>query len=181
MKLFKFLIFIVVVFSILNFVLSKFISYYKPENINIVYKYSYEYDLEPELVLALIHAESKFEQSAISSKGASGYMQIMEGTAYWAAENIGLEDFEYDDIFNAETNIQLGCWYIRNLINQFGDINTAIVAYNAGSGNVSRWLKEQRTTKINEDNIPFKESDDYLKRVLFNYKVYEFYLKYVGE
>ncbi len=181
MKLFKFLIFLLFIFLTTYILYKSFEIYYKPKDLDIVYKYSKKYDIEPELILAIIHAESKFNESAVSNKGASGYMQIMEGTADWGAKSIGLEDYSYDNISNPEINIQIGSWYIRNLLDEFNDLNTAIVAYNAGSGNVTRWLKEQNISKIDKDNIPFDESSTYLKRVLFNYKIYKIYLKYVGE
>ncbi len=155
--------------------------YYKPHHLDLVYKYSEIYNLEPELVLSIMRVESKFDQYAQSHKGASGYMQLMEGTADWAASTIELENYSYEDIFSPEVNIQLGCWYVANLLREFQDVETAVVAYNAGSGNVTRWLKEQNITKIDKDNIPFKESSDYLKRVSLNYKIYKFYLKYIGE
>ncbi len=181
MRLLKFLLFLAFLYLLAHIAVKGFKIYYEPKNLDIVYKYSSEYDLDPALVLAIIHAESKFEQYAVSSKGASGYMQLMEGTADWISENIKLENYSYDNIFDPEINIQLGSWYIKNLLQQFNDLNTAIVAYNAGSGNVSRWLEEQNISKIDEENIPFEESKTYLKRVLFNYKIYKQYWKYIGE
>ena len=59
-------------------------------------------------ICAVIHAESRFNADAISSKGASGLMQIMEDTAYWLAPKMGLEDFDYETIFDPDVNIRMG-------------------------------------------------------------------------
>ncbi|MFV0519432.1 MAG: lytic transglycosylase domain-containing protein [Lachnospirales bacterium] len=177
MKIFKVLCCVLLIFI----AFMSFKIYFKPSHLDLIYKYSEKYGLEPELVSAIIRTESKFDQFATSHKGAKGYMQLMEGTADWGASMIDLEGYSYEDIFDPEINIELGCWYVSNLIKEFGDIDTAIVAYNAGSGNVTRWLKEQEIDKIDKKNIPFKESENYLKRVNRNYKIYKLYLRYIGE
>lgn len=181
MKKNRYFIIILILLIVLFFLFFKilFSSFFQKEEVELIIKYSEEYNLEPALISAMIHTESSFNKDAISYKGASGYMQIMEQTAYWAAEEIGIEDFSYEMVNNPEINIQIGCWYIRNLINQFGDINTALAAYNAGSGNVSSWLKDEKysldgkTLKV----IPYNETKNYIKKVGRRKYIYDILFK----
>ena len=145
--------------------------------IEIVEKYSEEYDLAASLVFAVIHAESRFRPDAVSKKGAGGLMQIAEITADWAANELPLTDFNGADIFDPEINIKIGCWYLSKLNKQFGGVTeTVLAAYNAGSGNVSSWLKDDR---YSDDGrvlrfIPFGETRLYIKKVNDNVPIYEF-------
>jgi len=133
---------------------------------DIIEHYAAKYDLPLELIYAIIRAESSFNRYAVSRAGASGLMQIMEPTGVWAAEQIGLVDFDYEWIFEPELNIHIGTWYINRLIRQFGgNVDTALAAYNAGSGNVSSWLSEQGATDNTLVHIPFGETRDYVARV----------------
>ena len=154
--------------------------YYPLKYIDIIENNCQKYQLEPDLVCAVIHAESKFNNAARSRKGASGLMQIMESTADWAAEEIGLENFTYDQIFEPEINIQIGCWLLNRLEKQFGSIEQAVCAYNAGSGNVSKWLDNPRYSRDGKhlDVIPFPETENYIKRVRFNQTVYDVILRF---
>ena len=139
----------------------------------IIEHYADVYDLPPELIYAIIRAESSFNRYAVSHAGASGLMQIMEPTGNWAAQQMGLSDFDYGRIFEPEINIRIGAWYISRLIGQFGgNLDTALAAYNAGSGNVSRWLLEQESTDHSLSHIPFLETRNYVERVNFYQNVY---------
>ncbi len=176
----KFLFWAIIILSVFSLIFTMFLSYYRIYDYNIITKYAGMYELEPEFVCAVIHAESKFEKNAKSSADANGYMQIVQQTADWAAEEIGIIDYDYSRIHEPEINIQIGSWYLRNLIDQFGDVKTALCAYNAGSGTVSEWLENDTLTKNGElINIPYKETEQYIKRVEINYYVYKFLFKYV--
>ena len=61
----------------------------------------------------------------------------------------------------------MGCWYIKRLLIQYNNVDTALAAYNAGSGNVSKWLKNEEYSKDGENLIiiPFKETREYVKKV----------------
>lgn len=141
-----------------------------------VYKYSAQYKVDPYLVFSIIKAESGFDPKATSHKKARGLMQISEVTANWGAKTLKIEKFSYDKLYDPETNISIGCWYINNLMREFGD-NTQVVlaAYNGGSGNVSEWLKDTRYSKSGStlDKIPFKETENYVKKVQNYYSVYK--------
>ncbi len=149
------------------------------EDYEIIQAYSEKNNIPIELVCAIINVESGFNPNAVSNKGASGYMQLMEQTANWGIETLGIEGVTYNDIFDPELNVALGTWYFKNLYNQFGSEKLAIISYNAGSGNVSKWLK-QNNGDIEEtmQNIPYKETKNYYYKVKINETVYKYLLKY---
>lgn len=115
-----------------------------------------KYDVSPSLIASLINAESSFNKNKISKKGAIGLMQVLPSTAnYVTDQNLNL--------FNAADNIDVGVHYLANLIKKFGDVDTALFAYNAGEGNVTRWLSEQGTTKLT--SCPFPETNAYVEKI----------------
>ena len=133
------------------------------------------YAIDPYLVMGMIKAESNFDEDAVSVKNATGLMQIMEPTALWLADRMQLADFEYQDITKPEINIKMGCYYISYLIEQYeGNIENALAAYNAGGGNVNRWLRDSSCSKDGKalDAIPFPETKRYVNRVLNNMRMY---------
>lgn len=134
--------------------------------------YSKEFDIDENLVYSVIKVESKFNKKAVSRRNAKGLMQISDITQNWAEEELGLKD---TDIFDPETNIKIGCWYLSKLYKEFNDLDLVITAYNGGSGNVNKWLKNtdysHDGSKLHE--IPFNETKNYLKKVKENYLVYK--------
>ncbi len=153
--------------------------YFPLKDYDIIRSYADANGLKYETVCAIINVESGFNPNAVSNKGASGYMQLMEQTANWGIETLGLQDKTYADIFEPELNIALGTWYFANLNRQFGSEDLAIISYNAGSGNVSKWLE---SNDFNEEetinNIPFKETKNYYIKIKFNELVYKYLLKF---
>lgn len=142
----------------------------------LVYCYAEEYQVNPYLVGAMIRVESKFNDRAESEAGARGIMQIMPETAQWAAEQMQLEGFHPDRLYEPEYNIRIGVWYLANLLSEFdGDVVLAVAAYNAGRGNVRHWLESKlwdgdlRTV----DQIPYRETRNYVKDVMFTCRIYE--------
>lgn len=134
------------------------------------------YDLDPMFVAAVINVESKFKEKAESGKGAMGLMQIIESTALWGSKEIGLDKFEKEDLYDPLTNIQIGCWYLSRLRMEFGEEKQLILAaYNGGSGNVSKWLNnsEYSIDGKNLIKIPFKETSEYVVKVLAQYEKYQ--------
>jgi len=132
----------------------------------LIFHYSAERDLDPFFVMGVIRAESTFRSQATSPVGASGLMQIMPTTGEWLAERMGIS-FELDDLFNPAYNIRMGTYYLRHLINIFGYTDTALAAYNAGTGNVTNWLNDERYSADGTTlhTIPFPETREYVERV----------------
>jgi soluble lytic murein transglycosylase len=139
-----------------------------------------KYGLELSFVCALIHTESRFDANAVSGKSASGLMQLTKPTADWGAEEIGIKNYSYENILTPDINIELGCWYISKLIDQYGDENTALAAYNGGSGNVDRWLEDKKTSPDGKtlQNVPFKETQTFVERVGKSKKIYKYLLEF---
>lgn len=132
-------------------------------------KYSEEYGLEKTVVYAVIKAESGFDAGDRSHTGARGLMQIMPETGEWAAELIGIEEYDAEKLYDPETNIHIGCWYLRYLLDMFeNNLPTALAAYNAGLGNVSRWLEDTSYSADGSslDLIPYKETDGYIEKTM---------------
>ena len=92
-------------------------------------------------------------------------MQILPATAEEIAAKLDLKNY---DLKNPQTNIRFGTFYLSELIKNFGDIDAALAAYNAGPTNVRAWLKEDESLK----KIPFKETREYVKKVRKNLKIY---------
>jgi soluble lytic murein transglycosylase len=108
----------------------------------IVVAHAENYRLEPELVAAVIYQESKFDADAVSPSGAVGLMQLLPETGQGIADRTGGNEWTPDDLKHAELNIRYGCWYLRHLLDKYGDEELALAAYNAGQTNVDRWRDE---------------------------------------
>ena len=130
-----------------------------------------KYNLDPYLVCAMIKTESGFDETAVSPVGAQGLMQIMPETADWIAEKLEMTSY---DIFDPETNIEFGCWYLSFLQEKFSSQNTIIAAYNAGHGKVAEWLEgEHSADGENLDDIPYEETEKYVGKVARAYEKYK--------
>lgn len=138
-------------------------------------RYSEIYDLDPFLVAAVIKVESGYNKDATSNKDAKGLMQIGPTTGKWAAEVLGVDDYKEEMLFDPQINIRFGTWYIRQLKGEFNeDMDLVLAAYNAGSGNVTNWLMDERYSTDGEmlSYIPFEETRNYLEKVHFNQRAY---------
>lgn len=142
-----------------------------------VYKYSEENELDPLLSLAIIKAESNFDEKALSTSDAIGLMQLLEKTAEEIAlKDLAMESFKREDLYNPETNIKIGLKYFSKLLKEYDySYNLALAAYNGGTGNVQKWIEQGIIKKDGEDieNIPFKETNNYVRKINRNYKIYK--------
>lgn len=141
----------------------------------IVEKYSDNYDLDKYLVYAVIRTESKFDRTALSGSGAYGLMQIREDTAGDCAKKIDMDVNLPEDLYDPDTNIHLGTYYLSWLLKRYdGDIPVAVAAYNGGIGNVDEWLANSDYSDGNGGlgEIPFPETADYVKGVNQSYEKY---------
>jgi soluble lytic murein transglycosylase len=124
----------------------------------IVRGHARNYQLEPALLAAVIYQESKFDAEARSDAGAVGLMQLQPETAKGIALRTGGSKFRVDDLTDPEINVRYGSWYLRHLLDKYGDEELALAAFNAGQGNVDSWLREDK-------GIAFAETRHYVDRV----------------
>ena len=136
---------------------------------------SSEYGLEPALVYAIIKAESGFKPNAVSQAGAVGLMQLLPSTAKWIAEEVG-DEFDYNQLFVVEKNIEYGCFYLDYLFDKFGDIDIVVCAYNAGETKVRDWILDGVLVK---EKIDYEETREYLRKVKRFYGIYKNKEKYL--
>ena len=141
-----------------------------------VYKYAEEYDVDPLIIFSIIKAESGFDSQIVSKKGAIGLMQLMETTAEEIAEDLEVEYKKGETLYNPEMNIKLGVNYYAQLLKIYDNDNSlALAAYNAGIGNVDNWIKNEVIQDDGSDieNIPFNETNNYVRKTLRNYEIYK--------
>lgn len=128
------------------------------------------YAIDPYVVAGLIRQESVFNPTAISRVGARGLMQLMPSTARHIARSQGIGQVTAADLYNPVLNIKLGMYYLSQRLGDFGRIEYAAAAYNAGPGRVRQWLAARRDMDIEEwiEHIPFSETRGYVQGVLRN-------------
>jgi soluble lytic murein transglycosylase len=135
-----------------------------------------EYNFDPLLVFSLIRQESFFEGFIISSAGAKGLMQIMPATGEEISKTLNWPvEYQESDLYRPIINIRMGTSYLSRMRTFFDDdIYAALAAYNAGPGNVLKWIE-----KANNDQdlfleiIPFEETRRYLRNIYTFYRIYE--------
>lgn len=139
-----------------------------------VEKYSQENNVDQLLIYSIIKAESNFNVNAKSRSNAIGLMQVMPSTAKEIGKYFYVEDITEKELYDAELNIKIGTAYFKSLLDKYNNINLALIAYNAGMGNLDNWLEQEIIDKDgkNLENIPYEETKNYVKRILQNYKVY---------
>ncbi len=134
--------------------------------------WSEEFELEPWHVAAVVCCESGFWEQSVSKVGARGLMQIMPETGEWLAGKFGEESqYRVDVLFDPETNLKYGCWYLGWLMRRYeGDRILVTIAYHAGHGKVDSWLKKPEISPdgktIPVENIPYDATRSYVRRVL---------------
>ena len=139
--------------------------------------YSSEYNIPEYIIFAVIETESGFDKNAESNAGARGLMQMTPSTFKWLTgpEHLG-EKLDVDKLYEPEVAIKYGTYYLNYLYKKF-DYNwdNTFAAYNAGEGNVAKWLKDEQYSDENGNliNIPFGETDRYVKKVNDNIKTYK--------
>lgn len=131
--------------------------------------YSKKNHVDPFLVAAIIKNESGFDNKAVSHVGAVGLMQIMPETGRWIAEQMGLNDYKDENLYQTRTNIRMGCWYLGELEYEFKhNLALMLIAYNAGRGQTHAWMEKfSWDDNFNDLNaIPFPDTREYVTRVL---------------
>lgn len=151
---------------------------YKKEYSEYVEKYSKLYNVDENLVYAVIKAESNFNPYAKSNKNAIGLMQLIESTAKDITRRIDIEvsnEELHSKLQEIDFNINLGTKYLSILIEKYQNMEIAITAYNAGIGTVDNWIEKGiiKADGSDVENIPYKETNNYVRKILRDYKIYK--------
>ena len=132
------------------------------------------------LAHGITRQESSFDRSAISHAGARGMMQLMPGTAREQAGKMGVGYDGYRLTTDPAYNVMLGTAYFQRMLNIWdGNVPLAVASYNAGSGNVGKWVRRYGDPRGRQsvvswiEQIPFSETKAYVQRVIENSVVYD--------
>ena len=137
---------------------------------------SSDFNVEKELIWAIIKTESNYRKDAISPVGALGLMQMMPYTGKNLAIMLNISPFNAEVLQNPKLNIKFGTRYLKRLLDQFDNsIVLASAAYNAGPHRVNRWLTNFNNLNTDEfiDHIPFRQTRGYVKKVIKHYHIYK--------
>ncbi len=140
--------------------------------------YEEKYNIDENLIFALMKAESNFDPKAISNSKAIGLMQLMEETAKEVAKKNKIElstTNTKEELFNVYKNIEIGTCYLSTLMDRYKNKEVALAAYNAGIGTVDAWIEEKiiKSDGTDIENVPYKETNNYIRKILRDYKIYE--------
>jgi soluble lytic murein transglycosylase len=145
-----------------------------------ILKYSTEYNVEPEFLLAIIREESRFKADAGSHAGAQGLMQIMPATGKSIANQIGISNFNESMLHDPETSIKMGSYYISKMLSNFeSNKYFALGAYNGGPGAMQKWISKYGSLDIDEfiESLTYDETKNYIKKVMLSYFIYNLLYK----
>jgi soluble lytic murein transglycosylase len=135
---------------------------------DIIRQQAREKGLDPSLIAAVIYAESRFRDGQTSPAGALGLMQLTPSTAHYIARKSGGTQFVVDDLATPQVNISYGAYYLRYLLRRYdGNEDLALAAYNAGEGNVDKWIARAQAhgRALTIAAIPYGETRAYVQRV----------------
>ncbi|HUQ88854.1 MAG TPA: transglycosylase SLT domain-containing protein [Vicinamibacterales bacterium] len=139
-------------------------------------KYSKERNLDPFVVAALVAQESNFDPVVVSHANAYGLMQILPSTGRSYARKLGVRPFSTRRLTEVDINVRLGTQIFADEIRKYGGVHFALAAYNAGGSRVIQWQREKPGLAQDEfiDDIPFPETQNYVKRILGTAEDYRF-------
>ncbi len=165
----SFMVLTVIFFGFLSILKILYPTDYK----NFVEIYTEENNLSEYFVYAVIECESGYDEKAVSYADAKGLMQLTPETFQWLQSKKG-EKLGEEMLFDPETNIKYGCYFYGILFETYKDEATAIAAYHAGMGNVSKWLRDERYSKDGKTlyEIPFKNTKNYVNKVMKTKNIY---------
>jgi len=139
-------------------------------------KYGKEKQVDPRLVLSIMRQESRFQANVKSVAAARGLMQFISTTSNKMAEEMEIESFKQDDLYNPPTAVRFGSHYMANIFKDFPNQPPAVAAsYNAGEDRMARWLKRSKTEDPDRyvSEVVFTQTKDYVYKVMANYRVYQ--------
>lgn len=151
------------------------VTTYPMEYQDLIRKYAAENELPAAYVASVILAESSYRADAVSSANAQGLMQILPETGDWIAGKFD-ETYQEGCLFDPETNIRYGCWYLGFLMRRYdGDMRCASAAYHQGQGTVDKWLANPEFSRDGKtlDKFDSQATETYVNRIMKYYETYE--------
>ncbi len=139
-------------------------------------KYGKAESVDPRFILSIMRQESRFNANVKSAAAARGLMQFISSTSQKMAEELEIQAFVQDELYDPPTAIQFGAHYLANIYEDFPNQPVAVAAsYNGGEDRMARWLKRSRTNDPNRytSEIVFFQTKDYAEKVMANYRVYK--------
>ncbi|MDR1195121.1 MAG: lytic transglycosylase domain-containing protein [Endomicrobium sp.] len=132
------------------------------------------FNVDPLLIEAVMKRESNLNPDAVSGRGAVGLMQVMPDTAKEIAEQIVFEDYDDSKLKDPSVNIMFGTFYLSKLLTYYNyNLILALSAYNAGIGNVDKWLAKDPKISAKVSRIPFRETKRHVRAVIITYNFYK--------
>lgn len=135
-----------------------------------------KFDVDPNLLWAVMRVESVYQPRIVSYAGAIGLMQIMPRTGRLIAQQLGYDRFTTAQLLDPAINVEFAAWYLRSLVDRFdGSVPLAVAAYNGGPHNVRLWLERSGPDMPLDaflERIPFDQTHGYVRRVLTHYAAY---------
>lgn len=164
---------LLIIFALIGSLGLKNYVYSKPYS-DIVQDVSRKYDIDENLIYAMIKVESNFQPNAISRAQAKGLMQIIDETAVEISNRLKIEDFTVDMLYDPKINIEIGTKYFSTLLNKYENNEIlALIAYNAGQGNLDKWISDGKVKgEESYTNLPYAETTVYWQKVMREYNVY---------
>ena len=139
--------------------------------------YAGKYNIDPLILYSFIRTESNFNPNAQSNVGARGLMQITEETFDWIKLKIApSEDLTFDDLYDPETNIRFGTYFVSYcLLRYHDDLATAAAAYHSGWGTVDNLLAQAEYSSDGEtlDHYPYPQMRLYVRKITNSYQRYQ--------
>lgn len=147
---------------------------YPKKHSETITKYAAEFNIDENILYAVIKTESDFETDVTSNVGARGLTQIMEDTFNWIKTKLHDEETTYDDMYLVEHNIRYGAFLIGYLYNEFQSYETAVAAYHAGRTATAKWLDnaDYSSNGITLDKIPSSDTGHYVAKVMKSFNMY---------
>lgn len=139
--------------------------------------YADKYSIDPLMLYSFIRTESNFNPKAESNAGARGLMQITEVTFDWIKSKIApTEDLTFDSLYDPETNIRFGCYFVSYCLLRYqDDLATAAAAYHSGWGTVDELLAQPEYSADGKtlDHYPYPQMRQYVKKITESYQRYQ--------
>ena len=132
------------------------------------------YEVDPLLIEAVMKRESNLNPNAVSGKGAVGLMQIMPKTAREIADILEIPNYSEDMLKDPQVNIMFGAYYLARLLSYYnGNLILTLAAYNAGMGNVDKWIGKDPKAAKKISRIPFRETQRHVRSIIITYNFYK--------